>query len=293
MMTSLAVATTPRGGPGLQRRPSGIQELELSPVKVAEETKPDNEDDYSKKDYHTHVVNISDRLTNLQLNLEEERNFRFDHLNAKMVAIGERLETSQDAAVLKYKGLKSGLLAFQKEAVKMRTQRIELAERKTDEIKALDERLQMVLEKEQLACRESEARVVALFEAQTGELRREITRETASREAYEGNLRRYLDFDIPKMTERLREEITSREAMEMRIVKSATAEIMALEEEVVAEKKAREDTEEAMLRMMEDLVSKMQGDIASERRDRARKEETLMKLLDDTCSKLHVASQSL
>lgn len=292
-MASLQVSA-PSGPPA--RRPSGVQEVELLPVKVAQQVDPnedDDDDDYHEKDYHAHVVNISDRLTNLQLNLEEERNFRFDHLNAKMVAIGERLGISQDAAILKYKGLKVDLVCFQKEAVRMRTERGELAERKTEEIRDLDERLQQRLDAEQSACRESEQRVVSLFEARTEAVRKEITRETASREAYEGNLRRYLEFDIPKITERLRDEVSNREAMEMRIVKSATAEIMALEEEVMAEKKAREDTEEAMLRMMEDLVSKMQNDIALERRDRARKEEFLMKLLDDTCAKLHMASQSL
>lgn len=294
------LAVSPRGPDGTQRRQSGLQELELSPVKVERQGDSkgepagydDEEEDY-QKDYHAHVINISDRLTQLQINLEEERNFRFDHLNAKMVAIGERLETSKDAAVLKYKGLKENLLAFQKETVRMRTERGELAERKTEEIRSLEERLQALLEQEQQACRHSEQRIVSLFEVQTGAVKKQITKEEQSRQSYEGNLRRYLEFDIPKMTEALREEVASREAMEMRIVKSATAEIQALEEEVCAEKKAREDTEEAMLRMMEDLVSKMQGDIANERRDRAKKEQFMMNLLELTCEKLQTASQSL
>jgi len=121
----------------------------------------------------------------------------------------------------------------------------------------------------------------------------DVTKEGKIRAENEQNLRRYLEVDIPKLYDSLRDEVGNREAMENRILKRANEEIGRLQDSIVAEKRAREETEEAMLRMMEDVVSKMQGEIAQERREREQTEETLLKLLEDTCNKLNQASQSL
>jgi len=133
---------------------------------------------------------------------------------------------------------------------------------------------------------------VNLFESKTNSLKEEITTAGRLRMDNEANLRRYLDVDIPKLYEALREEVAQRENMEQRMLKKAIEECAQLKTAISEEKKARIDTEEAMLRMMEDVVTKMQGEISSERRDRERTEEMLMNLLNETCDRLQNASQT-
>merc|ERR1712193_375251 len=99
-----------------------------------------------------------------------------------------------------------------------------LAERKAQEIASMDQRLQAALEAEQQARKESEMRVLRIFEDKT---------------------------------HLLKEEIVKRETMEQRMMARAMEEVQHLQQAILAEKKAREDTEEAMLRMMEDVVAKM------------------------------------
>merc|ERR1711972_494534 len=105
-----------------------------------------------------------------------------------------------------------------------------------------------------------------------------------------GNLRRYLEVDVPKLYESLRDESLHRDAMEQRMIKKTMEEVTHIQGQILVEKKAREDTEEAMLRMMEDVVAKMQHEIASERAERVKTEEMLMGLLNATCDKLMAAS---
>lgn len=281
---NLAVASP--NGPSVPNRPQQRERLE-------EEEDEDSEEEETGPRSYSAIVGISDRLTSLQDNLEAERQLRFKELSDLLSGVGERISVSEDAAHLKYKGLKSNLTEFQKQTLRMRQKRGELAERKTEEIKSLDERLEAFYEAEQTASRASEDRVKELYVAQVQQLGKEVTKETKLREGYEGTLRHYLEHDVVKLKDRLDEEITTREEMEMKIVRTATEEIENLESELKAEIKAREDTEEAMLRMMEDLVTKMEGDIAGERRDRAKKEEMLLSLLHYTCAKLQDATQSL
>merc|ERR1711972_18576 len=100
------------------------------------------------------------------------------------------------------------------------------------------------------------------FESKTNSIREEMQTSGRLRMDSEANLRRYLEVDIPKLYESLKEEVSNREAMEQRMLRKAMEEVAQLQGAVLAEKKAREDTEEAMLRMMEDVVLKMQGEIA-------------------------------
>merc|ERR1719424_1571342 len=124
-------------------------------------------------------------------------------------------------------------------------------------------------------------------------LKDEILHSGAVRMDNESKLRRFLEVDIPKLYEGLKEEVENREQMEQRMLKKAMDEVTQLQGAILSEKKAREDTEEAILRMMEDVVSKMQGEIQTEKRERERTEEMLLMLLNDTCHNLQVASASL
>ncbi|CAK0904871.1 unnamed protein product [Prorocentrum cordatum] len=263
-------------------------------------------------DYRERIARLSDKLCVLHAGLDQDRNTRFEHLQGKMRQLDEKVCASQDSTGKKFSVLKGQLLAFQSDLDEERSCRERLAQDKQEEIARVDEALQgelaareASLAAEQEARRESEARVLQTFEAKTRGIREEMQANGRLRMDLwggkgavvqgdnEANLRRYLEVDIPKLYESLKEEVGSREAMEQRMLRKAMEEVTQLQGAVLAEKKEREDTEEAMLRMMEEVVAKMQGEIAAERRERERTEERLQSLLSDTCEKLQSASHSL
>eukprot|EP00913_Durusdinium_trenchii_P014541 g13641.t1 len=185
------------------------------------------------------------------------------------------------------------LIKFQRDFDEERLSREALTEARSKELSAADLRLQQALETEQQARRDAEAQVLRSFDERTAVLRED---------GAEAALRRYVDVDIPKLYESLRDEAQSRETMEDRIVRRASDEINRLQEAILTEKKAREDTEEALLRMMEDRMihddslrchGATVGEEFFERADRETTEETLLKLLEETCNKLNTASQVL
>jgi len=193
----------------------------------------------------------------------------------------------------KFNVVKDQLVVFRDELGAETLKRQELGRTKTNEISSFEKELQTALKAEQAQLRNAEQRVLSIFESKRTAIRDEMLRTTRSAGDNAGNLRRYLEEDVPKLYEMLKEETRSRDAMEKQMMGTAMEEVTELQQIIAAEKKKREDTEEVMLRMMEDAVSKMQGEIAAERRERKSTEQMLTALLQETCSKLRVASKSL
>merc|ERR1711988_1568090 len=98
--------------------------------------------------------------------------------NGKMGMLDERLATSQDAAAKRFAALKDQLVTFQKELGEERENREALAERKAQEVASMDQRLQSALDAEQQARKESEARLLRIFEDKTQLLKDDIERES-------------------------------------------------------------------------------------------------------------------
>uniref|UniRef100_A0A7S0FD02 Uncharacterized protein n=1 Tax=Pyrodinium bahamense TaxID=73915 RepID=A0A7S0FD02_9DINO len=244
-------------------------------------------------DYRDRIARLSDKLCVLHEGLDQDRNTRFEYLQGKMRQLDERVTASQDATAKKFSVLKEQLVAFQHDLDGERVNREHLAQEKHEEIAGVEASLQANLTAEQEARRETEARILHVFESKTNSLKEELNKSGRLRMDNEANLRRYLEVDIPKLYESLKEEVAGREAMEQRMLRRALDEVAQLQGAILAEKRAREDTEEALLQMMEDVVAKVQSEIANERRERERTEEMLLNLLHETCNKLHMASQSL
>jgi len=243
--------------------------------------------------YRDRVTNLTTKLSNMHEGLDKDKASRYDHLQGKMKHLDERLSASQDAGAKKFGVLKDHMLLFQDALQSERVNRELLAEAKEQEILKVDAALQITLRSEQDARKEAEQKILRVFEDKTSYLKDEITHSGKVRMDNEAKLRRFLEVDIPKLYEGLREEVENRELMEQRMLKRAMDEVTQLQSAILTEKKAREDTEEAILRMMEDVVSKMQAEIQTERRERERTEEMLLTLLNDTCHNLQVASTNI
>merc|ERR1719281_2282169 len=95
--------------------------------------------------------------------------------------LDERLATSQDAAAKRFAALKEQLVTFQKELEEERVNREALAERKAQEVASMDQRLQAALDAEQQARKESEARVLRIFEDKCNLLKEDIAKESTVR----------------------------------------------------------------------------------------------------------------
>jgi hypothetical protein len=238
------------------------------------------------------IAGLSDELGELHAGHELERNTRFERVRQKVVGLEDRLSAWQNISSLKFKEVKDQIMLFQDELDKERSKSAEEFHAKDVEIKQFDKALQGSLETEQLGLRHVESRILNHFEHKVSNFRDERTREFRGASTTTGNLRRYLEVDVPKLYAALRDETNAREVMEKQMLARAMEEVQELQTTVMAEKKARQETEEVLLRMMEDAVVKMQNELAFERRERKSTEQQMSQLLQDTCHKLKNSSPS-
>merc|ERR1719221_1048299 len=126
-----------------------------------------------------------------------------------MSDVDSRLQAAQDALQQECCQLRDQLDKFQREFDDERHGREAATDAKAKELSTLDLRLQQALEQEQQARRDTEQRTLRGFEEKTAQLRDEIAREGRTRNEAEAALRKYVDVDIPKLYESLREEAQS------------------------------------------------------------------------------------
>merc|ERR1712196_566310 len=112
-----------------------------------------------------------------------------------------------------------GMLLFQSALKSEQENRDAFQQRKEQEIVLIDQSLQATLSAEQEARREAEEKIIRVFEEKNTLLKDEILASGQVRMDNEAKLRRFLEVDIPKLYEGLKEEVENREAMEQRMLK--------------------------------------------------------------------------
>jgi len=236
------------------------------------------------------IAGLSDQLTELNASQEQEGQDRFERLQSKIKGLEDRLSAAQNIGSKKFGEVKEMIMTFQDEIEREHAKREEDFRAKDAEIRKFDKALKSSLEREQVSLRQIETRTLNHFEHKVGNFRDEMNRGFRNSTTNTGNLRRYLEVDVPKLYAALREETSARESMEKQMLARAMDEVQELQTSIVEEKKARQETEEVLLRMMEDAVEKMQSEIAAERRERKATEQQMAQLLRDTCLKLKNSS---
>eukprot|EP00747_Dinoflagellata_sp_TGD_P164103 gnl/TRDRNA2_/TRDRNA2_183570_c0_seq1.p1 gnl/TRDRNA2_/TRDRNA2_183570_c0~~gnl/TRDRNA2_/TRDRNA2_183570_c0_seq1.p1 ORF type:complete len:254 (+),score=69.48 gnl/TRDRNA2_/TRDRNA2_183570_c0_seq1:143-904(+) len=239
------------------------------------------------------IIQTLGQLHRAHENEETGQRSMYETLSGRMMNLDERLSSSMDASTKKWFLLKDTVLDFEKQLERTTEQKKNMQDKKEKEIQRTNDMLMQKLLDEQDGRRQTEMKILSVFEDKTSLLREEVARANKLQEENEQHLRRYLEQDVPKLYESIREEVEAREEMERRMLKGAMEEVMSLQKAIIAERNAREDSEEAMLRMMEDVVGKMQQEISDERRERQRTEDMLMTLLTETCGKLELSTQGI
>lgn len=247
----------------------------------------------SAENYQERIARLSAKLHVMNEGVAGEKGSKYDYLQDKVRKLDEKVAVTVDASQKKFSVIREQLVQFQKDVDTECKSRESLADEQGKGITDLDKHMQQLLAAEQQELKDTEHRILESFAGKTNALKEQLTSSGRQRLENENNLKKYLDVDIPKLYEALKEEVSNREAMEQRMLRKAMEEVTQLQSAVLEEKKAREDTEEAMLRMMEDIVTKMQGEITAERQERERAEDMLMGLLNETCTKLQMASQGM
>lgn len=159
-------------------------------------------------------------------------------------------------------------------------------ERRSKEIRMIENNLQLDLQNSRQARKEIEGRAEDIASARITELHDEMRRERLSSQTVQEDYTREIGEEVRRLTSILEEQRSCRSEYGDRIVASLEAEFQKVQEAVVAEQKLRFEAEGMMLRMVEDVCSRMRGEIQQERSDREAVQGKLLGLLEDTCNRI-------
>ena len=163
--------------------------------------------------YYERIQRLSDRLSNLQTGLESEKQSRLEVLNSKLRSVDEKLTSNSDVSAKKFQSMKETLTKISKSIEEEKRLRDKIFDDKDTELRELDLHVQSLIETESQHRVEDEMRIIRTFEDKFSTLKDEIIRESKSRIENEVNLKKYLEMDIPKLFESLKEEALAREAI--------------------------------------------------------------------------------
>ncbi|KAJ9450246.1 hypothetical protein DIPPA_26942 [Diplonema papillatum] len=208
------------------------------------------------------------------------RNFeqRLVELENRLGDVEKRDEGSVRGVQMQIDGLKDALTQQQRA-------RETLEDRKSKEVKLLENTLKLELDTEKQERREVEQLMVSQIEDRLAQLHKDVHSDGKRREVDANQRAAELQRVIDSLSTRINQTKTVSEERIEKISKVLNDEVSRLTSILSLEKQMRETTEVTMFRMLEDMCAKLQKEIAVERQERKESEETLLKLLEDTCGR--------
>lgn len=161
-----------------------------------------------------------------------------------------------------------------------------LDERKTKELRMIENSLALDLNVVRQARKDAEAKCDKVMENHVGEMQNDLHQVRTMRERSFEEYDKEVADEVQRLKNELEGEKTRRDSRSQEIESHLESELGKVREAVSQEQKIRFDAEGAMLRMLEDMCVRMRGEIANERKERETMQGTLLGLLEETCQRI-------
>ena len=234
---------------------------------------------------------ISERLNNIHLNIENDKYSKYEEVEVRIANLDERMIETNEANFKTFAQSKDQISKIIQSIEEDRAKFEAVYESRTQYISQLEFRLMKRFESEASERKDMEKRLFAQIDDRYGVLKNELFKEEKNRNESVENFKFYLETEVPKIVEQMKNEQTDREEGDELINKMIDEEFAKLSEAISSEKRAREETEEAFLDMLRSIINKIKAELENEKKQRELTEENLLSLLEETCNKLDLASQ--
>lgn len=235
------------------------------------------------------IKQLGDRLLNLQYGLEDEKQGRAEVFQSKLKNLEGRVQNSSVSTEAKFKLLKDQISKLGETMSSERLARELLDEKKTKELKLVENNLLIDLNILKQSRKEHEGKVVKSLDEKLYGLRLELAKEKKFREEVAETQSQCIEDNLSKLTNFVENEAVTREESCARLNQHVQEEILKIEDSVHIERKEREEVNGSMLKMLEDMQDRLLQEITFERQERQSTEETLLKLLEETCLRVENA----
>lgn len=159
-------------------------------------------------------------------------------------------------------------------------------DRKSKEVKLLENNLIIDINIEKQAGKEAAVKVNRITEEKLFEVKIELGKEKNIREETEEKRIEEFTNEISFLQEAVENESASRENGYDRVLKKIKEEMNRMYEMVENQTRTREDSHRTYTALVDELDQRVRQELLRERKERESTEETLIKLLEDTCSRV-------
>lgn len=232
------------------------------------------------------INQLGQRLNSLSAGLEADKSVKNESLDIKTKHLEDKVGKNQSVNDERFRLLKDQVAKLQEGIATEIIAREILDERKTKEIKLVENNINLELNVEKQNKREVEQRIAKKVDEKIYSLRLDIAKEQKSKDDTIDKQIRLINEELGSIQGDLEAEKRAREETSEKLIKRLGEEIINFQETLAGERKVREETENVLFKMLEDIGSKLQGEINTERGSREKAEEQMLRLLEETCARL-------
>ena len=233
---------------------------------------------------------ISERLNNIHLNIENDKYSKYEEVEVRIANLDEKVIETNEATFKTFNQTKEQITQII-QSIEEDRQKFEASyESRTQYISQLEFKLMKRFETESSERKDMEKRLMTQIDDRYNILKNELFKEEKNRNESVENFKFYLETEVPKIVENMKNEQTDREEGDEMLNKMIDEEFAKLAEVLGSEKKAREETEEALLEMLKAMINAMKTQLENEKTERQNTQDYLINLLEDMCTKITQAN---
>ena len=234
---------------------------------------------------------LSERLNNIHLSIENDKYSKYEEIEVRLADLDEKVIETNEANFKTFNQTKEQISKIIQQIEEDRQKFDATHEARTQYLSQLEFKLMQRFEDEANQRKEMEGRLTSQIDDRFNVLKNELYKEEKNRNESVENFKFYLETEVPKIIDQMKNEQTDREEGDLLINKMIDDEFAKLNDLIANEKKAKDETEEAFLEMLRSIINKIKEELENEKKQRAAMEEGLLQLLEETCNKLDFATK--
>lgn len=232
---------------------------------------------------------ISERLNNIHLNIENDKYSKYEEVEIRLANLDEKIIETNETNFKTFNQTKEEISKIIQMIEEDRQKFDQSYENRNQYLSQLEFTLMQKFDQEASARKNMEKKLLSQIDERFTVLKNELYKEEKNRNESVENFKFYLETEVPKIIEQMKNEQSDREEGDELIAKMIDDEFAKLADLIENEKKARDETEEAFLEMLRSIVNKIKAELENEKKLREASEQSLLQLLEETCNKLDYA----
>ena len=211
---------------------------------------------------------ISERLANIHLNIENDKYSKYEEVEVRIANLDEKAIETNEVNFKTFAQIKDQITSIIQSIEEDRTKFESSYESRTKYISTLEFNLMKRFETESAERKEMEKRLYGQIDDRFNILKNELYKEEKNRTESVENFKFYLETEVPKIVEQMKNEQGDREEGDEMLNKMIDEKFAKLADVLSSEKKAREETEEAFLDMLRSIINKIKAELENEKKQR-------------------------